>query len=242
MPGLAEKLVRKFRRRRSQKEPKPAVNDVLMERAAERSADFIEPLLSSTLLIRRPDQIREFAIRRAPEQGLLMELGVYRGTSINQFAEIVSDAGDSRTIYGFDAFQGLSEDWFGKSIAKQSNFNRGGRPPRVRSNVSLVIGWLHDTLQPFLDSHPGPIAMLHVDTDTYTPCKLALSVCKDRFVDGTIIIFDEHHGYPNWENGEFKALNEELQPDQFSYLAFASQQAVIRYTGHAPPDGGRMTR
>lgn len=199
-----------------------------MERAAHSSADFIEPLLSSTLLIRRADQVRDFAIGRAPATGLVMELGVYKGTSINRFAELLEARKDNRTVYGFDAFEGLSEDWFGKSIARQSNFNQGGRAPSVRPNVKLVIGWVQDTLGPFLAANPGPIALLHIDTDTYTPCKLALSLCRDRFVDGSIVIFDEHHGYPNWQNGEFKALNETLRRDEYSYLAFSTQQAVIR--------------
>lgn len=228
MTAFWKRWSRKLRGKRPQKEPKPAVNDILMERAAQSSADFIEPLISSTLLIRRADQIRDLAIGRAPTEGLLLELGVYRGRSINRFAEFLSRQGDPRKIYGFDAFQGLSEDWFGKSIANQSNFNRGGRPPKVRPNVELVIGWLEDTLAPFLERHPGPIAMLHIDTDTYTPCKLALTLCRDRFVDGSIIVFDEHHGYPNWQNGEFKALNEVLRPDEYSYVAFATQQALLR--------------
>ena len=226
--GLLSRLNQKLRGRRPQKEPKPAVNDILMARAAESSADFIEDHLATTLLIRRSDQIRDYAIKRAPAEGLLLELGVYRGRSINQFAEILRNRSDSRKIYGFDAFEGLSEDWFGKSIAKQANFSRGGRAPKVLPNVELVIGWLDDTLKPFLDRHAGPIAMLHVDTDTYTPCKLALNLCRDRFGDGAIVIFDEHHGYPNWQNGEFKALNEVLQPSEYSYLAFSAQQAVIR--------------
>jgi hypothetical protein len=231
------KLSRKLRGKRLQKEPKPAVNDLLMERAAQSSADFIEPLLSSTLLIRRADQIRDFAIRRAPAEGLLLEFGVFRGTSINQFAGILAKRRDARPIYGFDAFRGLSEDWFGKSLPKETNFNRGGKPPRVRPNVRLVIGWLDDTLAPFLAENPGPIAFMHIDTDTYTPCKLALELCRERFVDGTIIVFDEHHGNPNWRNGEFKALNEVLRRDEYRYLAFATQQAVIRIERPTPAKG-----
>jgi hypothetical protein len=110
--GVLTRLSRKLRGKRLQKEPKPAVNDLLMERAAQSSADFIEPLLSSTLLIRRADQIRDFALRRAPGDGLVMELGVFRGTSINQIADVLAKLGDARTVYGFDAFLGLSEDWF----------------------------------------------------------------------------------------------------------------------------------
>ena len=234
MAGILTRLSRKLRGKRIPKEPKPAVNDILGERAAHSSADFIEPLLSSTLLFRRGDRIRDFAIRRAPAEGLLLELGVYRGDSINQFADILAKQTDARAIYGFDAFLGLSEDWFGKSTPRETNFSRKGKPPRVRSNVQLEIGWLEDTLAPFLAQNPGPIAFMHIDTDTYSPAKLALTLCRERFVDGTIVLFDEHHGYPNWQNGEFKALNEILTPGEYRYLAFATQQAVIRIGRDTP--------
>jgi hypothetical protein len=194
---LLANLKRIVSRKRLQKAPSIAVNEILLKRAAESSADFIEPHLSTALLIRRADQIRDYAIRRVLPQGLILELGVYSGRSINQFAEILADAGDARTVYGFDAFEGLSEDWYGKSLAKKVAFNRKGKAPKVQPNVQLVIGWVEKTLAPFLQEHEGPIA------------------------------FDEHHGYPNWKNGEFKALNEVLGPDEYRYLAFSTQQGLI---------------
>ncbi|MEM8855656.1 MAG: class I SAM-dependent methyltransferase, partial [Pseudomonadota bacterium] len=205
-----KRLVAKARGRhvRVQKPPKPAVNDVLIARAAEDSADFIEPFLDRALLMRRTDEIRDLAIRRAPKEGLVMELGVYKAVGINQFAQVLSDLGDRRTLYGFDAFKGLSEDWYGKSLPALTAFNRKGRPPKVRKNVELVIGWVEDTVAPFLDSHGGPVAFVHMDTDTYSPCRYALERLKPRMAEGALILFDEHHGYPNWQNGEFRALNE----------------------------------
>lgn len=238
MTGFLTKLSRKLRRRRIQKDPKQTVNDVLMERAVQSSADFIEPLLSSSLLINRIDMVRDFALDRAPAEGLLLEFGVYRGASINQFAELLAQRGDRREIHGFDAFLGLSEDWFGKGLRKRSGFSRGGKAPPVRPNVRLVVGWAENTLKPFLDNHPGPIALIHVDTDTYGPCKLIMSLCRERFIEGTIVLFDEHHGYPNWQSGEFKALNEVLRPDEYSYLAFGTQQAVIRIGPRAVSERG----
>ena len=138
--------------------------------------------------------------------------------------------GDNRTLYGFDSFEGLSEDWFGKSLAAEA-FNRRGRTPKVRPNVELVVGWVDDTLEPFLQSHGGPVAFVHMDTDTYTPCRYALERLKPRLAAGAVILFDEHHGYPNWRNGEFKALNEVFEPHEYRYAAFSSQQAVIVVNG-----------
>jgi hypothetical protein len=210
------------------KAPGFAVEDILHRRALERSADFIEPHLASALMFRRAEEIRSLAIRRVVPEGLLLEFGVNLGDSINLFARILAKRGDARPIFGFDAFEGLSEDWFGRSMLKRTNFNWRGKTPRVRDNVRLVVGWLEETLKPFLDANPGPIAFMHLDMDTYSPARLALDLCRDRLVEGTLILLDEHHGFPNWENGEFRALNEVLRPDDYSYVAFAAQQALIR--------------
>lgn len=213
------------------------VNDLLIARAMEDSADFIEPHLAHALLIRRIDQIRDFAIRRIPAHGLVLELGVYEGAGINQFADVLAARGDRRPLYGFDAFEGLSEDWFGKSIAARANFDRKGRPPRVRANVELVVGWVEDTLGPFLSAHPGPVAFVHMDTDTYSPCRHALALLKPRLLPGAIILFDEHHGYPNWRNGEYRALTEVFEPHAYRYTAFCGQQAVIEMVGEHTGEG-----
>ncbi|MGH6923849.1 MAG: class I SAM-dependent methyltransferase [Propylenella sp.] len=229
---MLRRLVNEFKRRIGKtprrKTPRFAVDDILQQRALERSADFIEPHLASAMLFRRAEEIRSLAIRRVIPEGMLLEFGVNLGDSINYFADALAKRGDRRPIFGFDAFGGLAEDWFGRAMPKQTNFNRGGKTPRVRENVRLVVGWLEETLRPFLDANPVPIAFMHLDMDTYSPARLALDLCRDRLVEGTLILLDEHHGFPNWENGEFKALNEVLRPDEFGYVAFAAQQALIR--------------
>jgi len=221
-------IVRRVRGRhyRVQKPPKPPANEILFQRAAEEAADFMEPHLAHALLINDTVRIRDFAIRRAPSEGLVIELGVYKGVGINQFADVLSDSGDARTLYGFDSFEGLSEDWYGKGLARHA-FDMKGRLPKVRRNVTLVKGWVEDTLGPFLERHPGPVAFVHVDTDTYTPCRRALEVLKPRLARGAIVLFDEHHGYPNWRNGEYRALNEVFAPRDYRYIAFAPQQAAV---------------
>lgn len=222
-------LINKARGRhiREQKVPRPTANEILQTRAATESADFIAQHLSSTLLINRLQGIREYAIKNAPRDGLILELGVYKATGINQFADTLKKRGDSRTLYGFDAFEGLSEDWFGKPLAAKTAFDLKGKPPKVRDNVSLIVGWVEDTLGPFLETNTEPVAFVHVDTDTYSPCRFALELLKPRLSYGAFILFDEHHGYPNWQNGEFRALNEVFEPHEYRYRAFAPQQAII---------------
>jgi len=203
------------------------VNDVLVQRAIEDSADFIEPHLQGAMLIRRVEQIRGFAIDRIPAEGLIIELGVFEGVGINFFADRLAARGDRRTVHGFDAFEGLSEDWYGKFLTARGKFDRKGRPPKVRANVELVIGWVEDTLGPFLERHASPVAFVHVDTDTYSPARHALELLKPRLAAGAVVLFDEHHGYPNWRNGEFRALREVFAPEEYRYIAFAGQQAAI---------------
>ena len=218
----------KGQRVREQKVPRPTVNEILQARAAEQSADFIADHLAHSLLMNRVPAIRDYAIRNAPAEGLILELGVYKAVGINQFADVLARKGDRRTLYGFDAFEGLSEDWFGKALAAKTAFDLKGRPPKVRSNVSLIIGWVEDTLDKFLADHPEPVAFVHMDTDTYSPCRYALERLRPRMAEGALILFDEHHGYPNWQNGEFRALNEVFEPSEYRYRAFAPQQALIQ--------------
>jgi hypothetical protein len=228
MTRLLPNLKRILRRQKTRKLPEAMATDILMRRAAEDSADFIEHHLQSALLISRPERIWPYVMDHLLGTGLLMELGVYSGGTINTFADLLSDKGDDRLIYGFDAFRGLSEDWPGKALAKHRAFNRKGKAPEVRRNVELVVGWVEETLAPFLDRHAGPIAFMHIDTDTYSPCRLALELCRGRFVEGTLLLLDEHHGYPNWRNGEFKALNESLPAGSYNYIAFGPQQALLQ--------------
>jgi hypothetical protein len=48
-------------------------------------------------------------------------------------------------------------------------------------------------LEPFLVERPGiPITLFHMDLDTYESCLHALETCKDRFIEGSILVFDEY--------------------------------------------------
>jgi hypothetical protein len=111
----------------------------------------------------------------------------------------------------------------------KATFSTGGKLPDVPGNVQLIKGWVQETLQDFLNAHPGePISFIHCDMDTYTPTKFALEIVKDRCVRGTVILFDELYGYPNWRRHEYRALMEVFSEDEFEYFAFSDLQAAIR--------------
>ena len=144
--------------------------------------------------------------RQDPDE-LLLDLGVWIGWS----TRLVSDACD-RTVYGFDTFEGLVEDW---QIDDQIVFKRGtfsltgpdaervmrdtgvslhdGLPDALGRKVEFIRGSTYDTLAPFLADRPAaPIRLFHMDLDTYESCLHALETCKDRFIEGSILVFDEY--------------------------------------------------
>lgn len=198
------------------------------ERAAESSASFIEANMDDAVLFDYRTDYWAWLVTRLPKEGLLLEAGVFEGKSINFIADRLKARGDGRLIHGFDSFEGLEEDWAGEALAA-GHFDQGGRLPPVRANVRLHKGWVQDTVAPFLAEHPDePIALLHIDTDTYTPARYLLETCAPRLVPGSIIAFDELIGYPNWPAHEAKALSEVLPRERYRFIAFTSRQAAIR--------------
>jgi predicted O-methyltransferase YrrM len=207
----------------------PTVLEILNERARQDSADFLASRLDHAVLFRSVSKIRTFAFRDINPDGLILEFGVYTGSSTRLFAKSLTDRNDSRTVFGFDSFEGLEEDWSGQVGVHKTTFSTGGKLPDVPDNVQLIKGWVQETLQDFLDAHPDePISFIHCDMDTYTPTKFALEAVKDRCVHGTVILFDELYGYPNWRRHEYRALMEVFGEDEFEYFAFSDLQAAIR--------------
>jgi hypothetical protein len=150
---------------------------------------------------------------------LLLDLGVWIGWS----TRLASDA-SGRMVYGFDSFEGLVEDWkledqvvkrgtfsltdpFAQRFIKDTGvvFQEDGLPAALGRKVQFIKGSTYDTLAPFLAEHPGePIRLFHMDLDTYESCLHALETCKERFVPGSILVFDEYLV----TNGEMRAFYE----------------------------------
>ena len=123
------------------------------------------------------------------------EFGVENGTSARYFLERLPADG---TFYLFDSFEGLPEEWYGHEVGHR----RATFVPRFSdSRAKIVKGWFKDTL-------PIDVTFdfVHIDCDLYSSTKTVLDNINVRI--GTIILFDELWGYPDWEDHEYKALNE----------------------------------
>jgi hypothetical protein len=165
--------------------------------------------------------IRDAQIISLP-QGLFLEFGVFSGKTINQMARLLP----RHLIHGFDTFTGLPERW--RDGFEKSKFDRKGQFPQVLSNVKLYAGLFQDTLGPFLNSYPGPVSVVHCDADLYSATYYVLSTLAEhhRIVPGTLIVFDELINYPQYREGEWKALLECTMKFQWD-IKFLYQSAMM---------------
>ncbi len=156
--------------------------------------------------------------------GLICEFGVWKAESLNYIAHLTDEK-----VYGFDSFEGLSEDW--ADHWRRGDF-RVSILPKVRRNVHLVKGRFSDTLPSFLEEHPERVRFIHVDSDLYSSCKTIFELMADRLRPGSVIVFDEFFNYPNWEEGEFKAFQEFITKTslQFEFLGYNrnSEQVAVK--------------
>ena len=141
---------------------------------------------------------------------LFLEFGVYTGGTINKFSSLLSEV----TFYGFDCFQGLTED---SGIWNKNDYSTNGNIPEVNKNVSLIIGYFDKTLPSFFETHSGDIKFIHVDSDTYSAAVDIFKNCENRITQGTIIIFDEYFNYPAWKFNEYKAFQDFCNRNNVKY-------------------------
>lgn len=166
--------------------------------------------------------LRSHALNRALEnnvKGVYMELGVHAGRSINQYAKLLNPHGEC--IHGFDSFEGLKEDWGGTTLLR-GHFDLGGKLPKVYENVYLHKGWIQDTLPEFIKTNSlVSIKFLALDLDTYESTRDALEILKPHLAKNAIILFDEIYNIPGWENGEYKALRDFFDDNEYCFISFA---------------------
>lgn len=173
--------------------------------------------------------------------GLWMEFGVYRGRSLQHFAELKSN----EQFYGFDCFEGLPEEWDYQN--KKGAFNLNGEIPMGaifgehqseydpsptkntkpwNPNIKLIKGYFDDSLPKFLESHKGDADFIHLDADLYSSTKTVLTLLTPRIKNGTMIMFDEICDYPDYRDHEIKAFAEFLTDTNFDYECVVYQPST----------------
>jgi hypothetical protein len=202
------------------------VTNELTQRAIIKSADYVEKNMKDAVIITKnsKEQMWDCATSKIKIDGHIAEFGVFGGHSINYLSKNIYP----KTIFGFDSFFGLLEDFV--LDCPKGTFNLDGFPPEVNSNVELVPGFFSETVPKWLKENPGSFSFLNIDCDTYESTSLVLnSIGPTKIVPGTIILFDEYFGFHGWENCEFKAWQEycKINNVKYKYLAIGHLQVLI---------------
>ena len=157
-------------------------------------------------------------------EGFVLEFGVRGGGSILQIAAA------GHHVYGFDSFEGLRDPWSkpGKGVG---SMNQSGEIPhaiRENSNITVVKGWVEDTLPGFLESHPGPVKLAHLDLDVGPPTRFVLNAISERLGRGSLLVFDDFFGHIGWQNHSFKAFHESLNAEDFLCTGISPMAVVFK--------------
>ncbi|NOU05276.1 MAG: class I SAM-dependent methyltransferase [Hyphomicrobiaceae bacterium] len=196
----------------------------LQARALEETMDFITAEMPKAVAFDTPKELMEQALKLTPKTGIVAEFGVNEGGSIAFIAKTLG----KRVIDGFDSFEGLPEDWSGNQMSA-GYFNRGGKLPKVPSNVRLHPGWFNVSLPKYVTANPGPVAFLHVDCDLYSSTATIFELLGAQCGPGTVIVFDEYFNYPAWKTHEHKAFTEFIAKTgrTFDYIGYSFKQVAI---------------
>lgn len=207
----------------------PGVQDLVGLHAIEDSADFAIQNLSHALMFQSREDLWAYCVRRnsslRSESPVIAEFGVCEGDSINALARMCPRA----QIFGFDSFEGLEEDWHG-FIWPKGSMSTHGKIPEVEPNVKLHKGWFEETVPDFVTAlNNRQIQLLHMDADTYKPTIYVLRSLASNLRAGSIIIFDEFFGYPNFRLHEFRAWHEFVAEYgvEYHYLCYTGQGVAV---------------
>ena len=227
---ILKKLIIYFNSRLKVKVQPSSPADLYHADVAKNSYETFKNYFKNSYVFSDDNSIRSFAINEAikkfDKESLFLEFGVFKGDSINLFAEKLKKI--DAEIFGFDSFKGLKDEWMTEEFNPPGTFDLKGKKPKVERNVKLIDGLVEETAKNFFSKNSKKIAFIHFDMDTYKSTSFVLKLLKNNFQAGTIILFDEFYGFPNWEKYEYKAFKEEIEENKFNFIAFGSRQACIK--------------
>jgi hypothetical protein len=161
--------------------------------------------------------------------GAIVECGVAQGGSSAVMALALRDAGEPRSLWLFDSFEGLpdptDEDYDRDSgatgahirpLPKGSCLGTFEEVQELMSDVvglpnerfTLVKGWFQETVATAA-AGIGPIAVLRLDGDWYESTKVCLEALYPQLSPGGSLIIDDYHSC----FGSMRAVHEYLESE-----------------------------
>jgi len=195
-------------------------------RTASATYDLIDSDMNDAVFTL--DQFKVLASKRDiidELDGEVLDLGVFKGGSTRALARLFP----TKTIHGFDSFEGLPDDW--SYVLKGAFGEIQGGMPDVPENVHLYKGWFDDTLPAWAEDHSeSRITLLRIDCDIYSSTKTIFDSVGHLITAGTWLLFDEMIGYRGWQNHEYKAFREFLDSSEFTaeYIAYGLTYVLVR--------------
>ncbi|MBM3542853.1 MAG: class I SAM-dependent methyltransferase, partial [Alphaproteobacteria bacterium] len=187
---------------------------------------YVETHRAGARLFGSAAALLDHALSLVPASGLVLEFGVFRGNSLRQIARRVAP----RAAHGFDSFEGLPEDWSREQ--PKGSYGLGGALPEVEANVALHVGWFEATVPDFARRDGGSVAFAHIDCDLHSSTRTVFEHLGERMGPGTVLVFDEYLGYPDWRAHEFGAFQDHVRAARrrYEYVAFNvfGKQAAVR--------------
>ncbi|MFA7431379.1 MAG: TylF/MycF/NovP-related O-methyltransferase [Rhodospirillaceae bacterium] len=161
--------------------------------------------------------------------GSIAEVGVFRGESLlmwAKFLEIFCMGDRTKTVYGFDHFEGLKnlrpEDGQRNNVMKEGAYNPSDSVADLRDlialfdedrfapqkpRIKLVDGDVLESIPKWVEENPGVrLSLLHLDLDLYEPTLVALQHLYPLVVPGGLVVLDEY-AFENFP-GESRALED----------------------------------
>lgn len=145
----------------------------------------------------------DFLDRTAQIDGSVAECGVWRGRTFIAMALYLKQKGSSKTLWGFDSFQGFDEpapnDFKNASLALVEQKAEIFR----LSNVRTVPGYFRES---FAAVESCRFSFVHIDCDVYDSYKECLDFFYPRMNPNGVLLFDEYDD-PEWP-GANRAVDE----------------------------------
>ena len=150
------------------------------------------------------------------------EFGVWRGEAFRYLIKTFKKG------YGFDTFEGIPEDWHHE---KTGSYSSDGNIPQIEGG-EFIVGRFDDTLLTFFSESRPTASLINFDADLYSSTICALNHSKPVIDQHTLLIFDEFLMNDNWEDDEYKALDEFCLHNSFTYevlaVSFITKQVAVR--------------
>lgn len=164
----------------------------------------------------------------AKRPGDWAEFGVHSGGTARL---ILAEMPKGNPLHLFDSFEGLPEAWNIDNNHPKGRF-ACAMPQLNDARAVIHAGWFDKTVPEYALGLTKQMAFLNIDSDIYSSAATVLTELQDFIVPGTVIHFDEYHGYSTYMEHEYRAFAEfiERTGHGFEYLCRAIYQTGILIT------------